>query len=154
MELVKVKLDCLVRLPCALRLHGKNRSSQMNLLRNLLFLGRLAVVLPGWKFDLLLLNLFTGCAFRQSEEGEEFFLHANCRIEFVQPQELTLFVDLQKPPATVLVNREVETSKLDPGFLRKCQHRSLDIAWGGNFFNRDVTLPNLLAPIERSVRCM
>src|SRR5579863_1174975 len=53
-----------------------------------------------------------------------------------------------------MVNREVEASKLDSSFPRKCQHCALNVGWGGDLFQPDMPLRNFLAPVERMARSM
>src|SRR5262249_30345024 len=79
-----------------------------------------------------------GGAFRSGDESTEFLHQLAIAVELVQPEKLTLFVDLQEPPLPLRVNAKIERSGADTRLPRECQHALFDLRRGGDYLRLDM----------------
>ena len=80
-------------------------------------------------------------AFRRGDERAEFFQCPGLGIELVQPQELALLIDFQKPPLAVVIHGKVNRAETDVCLAGKLQDAFFNIGRRSDDFHRTLPRP-------------
>ena len=89
-----------------------------------------------------------GRTFRRGDKSAELLQGSGLRVELVQPQKLSLLVDLQKPPLPVLVHSKINRTETNLGLPGKRQYSFLHIGRRRNGLHLDIAQSGILAPVE------
>ena len=87
--------------------------------------------------------------FRRGNKSAKLLQCSGLRVELVQPQELSLLIDFQKPPLPVVVHGEVNRAETNLRFAGKFQDSFLHIGRRGNDLYLHIAQPGILPPIQR-----